>query len=61
MKRIARSYVPLSCPDGHGALLEMADGSLRCPHVSHDGRPRCHPDGPSAPTRSRFTMAEVTR
>lgn len=58
MKR-ARNYQPLVCPDGHGALLEMTDGELRCIAQAHDGRPKGHPDGPSAATRSRFTVAEL--
>jgi hypothetical protein len=37
-------------PDGYG---------WTCPHVAHDGRPKRHVDGPSAPTRRRFKTTEI--
>jgi hypothetical protein len=44
------------CPDGHGALLLMANGRLLCAHVEHAGRPRSHPLGPLEPTPCFFQV-----
>ena len=52
-------YPGLSCPDGHGALLEMVDGKLRCVHQSHDGRPQSHRLGEVPGTRATFTLDEA--
>ena len=41
----------------HGAVLDWPTSrwGFRCPHQDHDGRPKTHPLGPSAPTRACFT------
>ena len=64
MKHHRSRYDGPDCPEDatHGPLLAAPDGrGWYCPHVAHDGRPRGHAEGPSAPTRSRFTTAEVSR
>src|SRR3989304_2177045 len=51
------------CPANptHGAVLDWPTDrwGFHCPHQDHDGRPKAHPYGPSAPTRAFFTTTEV--
>ena len=52
-----------ACPvdSAHGPVIGVpgARWSFYCPHQAHDGRPRTHPLGATAPTRTHFTTAEV--
>jgi hypothetical protein len=66
---VTRRFDGPPCPidPTHGPLLEArvpahhgyAVTGYFCPHIDHDGRPRAHPEGYSAPTKRRWTAQEV--
>lgn len=63
--RRVQSWRGLLCAaePNHGVVLGivMPDGSTgwHCPHSGHCPRPKTHPQGAAAQTRSIFTLAEV--